>query len=76
MQFSTKEEHKLRRVGQLAAPKKSYSQPASFCEINTFSYDFCIPADSWPGSPANHHTRHTAASFTITNTKYCMPWQC
>ena len=29
--------------------------------------DSCNLADSWPGSPSNHHTMHSAVSLPITH---------
>ena len=52
MQFNAKYEHKLHKVGWLAALEKLYGRPASFCKKNTFLYD---PADSWLGDPPHHH---------------------
>ena len=66
-QLNAKYEHKLHKVGQSATLQKSYGQPASFHEKNTFLYD---SANSQLGDPPHHHKVY--CSLIYHHTQYAL----
>ena len=65
-QLNAKYEHKLHKVGRLAALEKLYGQPASFYEKNTFLYD---SANSQLSDQPHHHKVYCSL---IYHHKQCM----